>query len=608
MKNKPYTQNDFIHKMNLINPNIEILGEYSNSHSRIQVRCKTCDNIWYPQAYQLIQGSGCPECGKILAVKNRKGKTAKKSTEQFINELSLVNKSITVVGEYTGNKNKINCLCKVCGNKWEANPYCLLNGTGCPSCRKIERQKYRRYTPESYAKELYKKNPNIQLLSDFTKSTEPIIVKCKNCGHIWQPKAYALLQGRGCSKCAHYIGVQNNHGKTGRKNTKTFIENLSGIDSTIEVVGEYINTHTNINCKCSRCNHIWSAKPYSLLQGHGCPRCAKSGTSFMEQLLLLSFREAIGNENVLHRDKSCIGMELDIVVPMFMLAVEPGNWFLHKKSLNKDTKKRQLCREKGFRLITIYDKYPKDIEPPFSEDCYVYNDDLNKIDHSIIHELIYCLLNECGITKQFSDEKWDYLETAAYANSKSLTHDGFVKRLLTIRPDIEVIGKYENSNRRIEVKCRNCGFSWCGIPASLLEGDGCRKCGAKKRGKASMKKQEEFEKELRSYIPSIKVIGEYNGRHKPIRIQCLKCGFIWNPTPGSLLREEYQKNKDNNGCPVCAKSRKGMPKKKVMNIETGEIFESANAAGEKYNIATSAIRQCCRGKTKTSKGFHWKYI
>ena len=473
---------------------------------------------------------------------------------------------------------------------------------------KTERTKYQRYTPDSFVKSLFKVNPDIEVLSVFAKTTERIEVKCKKCGHIWSPKAYSLLQGKGCPECAHIIGSKNNAGKTGLKSHKTFVDELARVDNSIVVTGEYINSHTNIKCKCYRCNYEWSAKPYSLLQGHGCPRCAKSGTSFMEQLILLAFRTALENENILSRDKSLIGMELDIVIPNLSIAIEPGNWFLHKWSLNRDEKKRLLCRDKGIRLITIYDKYPKNTEPPFSEDCYIFSDDLNIVDHSVIHNLIYVLFSECGINKQFSDDEWNRLEFLAYGNSKSITHEGFVEKLSAIKPDIEVIGLYENANRRIEVKCKKCGFSWQAIPANLLEGDGCRKCGAKIRGDKERRNQSDFENELKAFIPTIKVIGTYVSRHKPIKLQCLRCGNIWETTPGSLLRKEHRNNPENNGCPECAKKRMGTPKKRVKNIDTGEIFESAVEASQKYKIVPSSIRQCCRGKSKTANGFHWIYI
>lgn len=141
----------------------------------------------------------------------------------------------------------------------------------------------------------------------------------------------------------------------------------------------------------------------------------------------------------------------------------------------------------------------------------------------------------------FSQQQWQELEAVAYANSKSITHEDFIGRLSSIKPDIEVLGKYENTNRRIKVKCKICSFEWEAIPASLLAGDGCRICGTKEAHKKFLKSQVEFETELHKVNPSVKILGEYKGRHTPIKAQCLICGYIWEPVPSSLLRGSTHK-------------------------------------------------------------------
>lgn len=302
-----------------------------------------------------------------------------------------------------------------------------------------------------------------------------------------------------------------------------------------------ISIHTNIKCRCKRCNHEWEAKPYSLLQGHGCPRCAKSGTSFMEQLILNCFVDVLGKEKVKSRDKEAIGLELDIFIPSLKFAIEPGNWNLHKKSIARDREKRARCKENGIRLITVYDKYPKELEPPFSDECIVYHDDLNKSDHSVIHDLIYQLLAECGIRRIFSVQQWNALENKAYKNSKANTHEDFVKHLSSIRQDIEILDKYKNINQRICVRCKNCGFEWNAVPANLLAGDGCRKCGTKRAHEKFIRNQNDFEEELKRINPTVKILGKYQGRHKPIKTQCLICGCVWYPTASSLLRGSTHK-------------------------------------------------------------------
>ena len=47
---------------------------------------------------------------------------------------------------------------------------------------------------------------------------------------------------------------------------------------------------------------------------------------------------------------------------------------------------------------------------------------------------------------------------------------------------------------------------------------------------------------------------------------------------------------------------------KVMNVDTGEIFNSIKEAGLKYNIEPTHITRVCKGKRKTSGGYRWEYV
>lgn len=48
--------------------------------------------------------------------------------------------------------------------------------------------------------------------------------------------------------------------------------------------------------------------------------------------------------------------------------------------------------------------------------------------------------------------------------------------------------------------------------------------------------------------------------------------------------------------------------KKIICIDTGEIFECSTDAGEKYNCNAKSIRNCCNGKYKTAGGLRWKWF
>lgn len=57
------------------------------------------------------------------------------------------------------------------------------------------------------------------------------------------------------------------------------------------------------------------------------------------------------------------------------------------------------------------------------------------------------------------------------------------------------------------------------------------------------------------------------------------------------------------------------PSKNVRCIETGQIFRNASEASkwaafvhECYYCNSSLIKQACRGKQKTSYGYHWEFV
>ena len=72
------------------------------------------------------------------------------------------------------------------------------------------------------------------------------------------------------------------------------------------------------------------------------------------------------------------------------------------------------------------------------------------------------------------------------------------------------------------------------------------------------------------------------------------------------IKNETAKGKNN---PMYGKhhSKETIEKlsKKVINITTGEIFNSIKDGAKKYGLIPNSISQCCNGKYKTSGGFKW---
>lgn len=234
-------------------------------------------------------------------------------------------------------------------------------------------------------------------------------------------------------------------------------------------------------------------------------------------------------------------MELDIYVPEFMLAIEPGAWDIHKKKLERDCQKIGLCKEKGIELVIIYFFCKKEKEL-FEDDpnIYWYEEDLAlEKNSSKLIALVYSLFQRVGVKKTFSDEEIREIKNYAYMQSRKISPEEFRKRVHEENPNVQVIGDYRATKYKVKCKCNVCGYEWMGNPQNLLNGHGCFQCFGSKK-----KTTKEFLKELGSINNQVEVVGEYEGAHKKIECKCDICGYEWNTTPHSLLKGQ--------GCPKCA--------------------------------------------------------
>lgn len=131
-ENSTKTHDEFESEINCkYNGKIRLLSKYTGSHDSITCQCIKHNTIWDTTPTSLLTSSiGCPTC-----VNEATGDRCRKSNEQFVEELSQINPDIIPLEEYTGDKNKIRCVCKIHNYVWFASPNKILRRkTGCPKC------------------------------------------------------------------------------------------------------------------------------------------------------------------------------------------------------------------------------------------------------------------------------------------------------------------------------------------------------------------------------------------------------------------------------------------------------------------------------------------
>jgi len=445
-----------------------------------------------------------------------------------------------------------------------------------------------RKTHQEFCDELIQLDHQIIPLEEYISAYTKIRFKCEKCGHEWTTAPTNITNKKhGCPVCARKRSSQKR-----LKTTTEFRKTLSTINPQIEVIGEYINNSTKIECRCLFCGHTWMSLPTNLIKGRGCPNCSHTSTSFVEQTIRLSFEKILGTEHVISRDCNAIGMELDILIPTLGIAIEPGNWFWHKNKIERDTQKRCLCEENGIRLITIFDGFSGNPQM-FPSDFYYTSGSLNeKNNYNILKDIIYCIFDSANITSRFTAEEWNGIINEALLLSRKRATDDFKEILTSISPDIIVMGEYINNKTGIECQCEKCGHVWKPTPDKLLQGRGCPRCAG-----TIKKTHSQFCEELWAINPNISILGEYVNATTKIDIMCNICKHNWSAIPTSLLK--------GHGCSRCA-AKANAEKLKIRHARQNSLAEKFPEIVIDWDTDKNVGIDLMQISAGSTQKYHWK--
>lgn len=185
---KKISNEDFLERINKSLNNIKILSDYQGVKSKIKCKCLKCDGEWETKAKNLLRGNGCPICNKS---------NPKLTTEQYKAQVKEINPNIIIVGEYTGNSNRIACQCAICGYEWYPFANTIKSGHGCPNCKALKD----RLSHEEFIRRMKNINPFIEIIGEYETALIPLEAKCLVCGKIFKTKPSGLLRKTGCPYC-----------------------------------------------------------------------------------------------------------------------------------------------------------------------------------------------------------------------------------------------------------------------------------------------------------------------------------------------------------------------------------------------------------------------
>lgn len=259
---------------------IELMEEFKGVEHPILFRCKICGNTWKRRPLEIKSRKyPCIHCElnrrKQLRQKTKQDnkKINKKRLEEklkeriitaeqkFIKRISTLNPNVEYISDFQLGAKKAKFKCKTCGYIWCALKGNILKGSGCPKCKK----RYK-LTTEEYAEKI--KNLNITPIEDFIGRHTKIKHRCGVCGYEWSVYPGNILKGSCCPVCRK-ANAKNSKLKSHEK----YVQDASQKNSTIDVIGTYVNAKTKILHRCKICGKEFYIAPSSVLRGCGCKEC-----------------------------------------------------------------------------------------------------------------------------------------------------------------------------------------------------------------------------------------------------------------------------------------------------------------------------------------------
>jgi hypothetical protein len=305
----------------------------------------------------------------------------------------------------------------------------------------------------------------------------------KNAAHIVdinEKKIETNLEKYGCKWPTQSEYIKNKIKKT---NILNFIQKLKPVLDylNIELCGEYINSRSLSNWKCTKCSTYFAEKwDYIKLDSRRCPFCYPPNRhkSKDENEIKTFIENIVGKDQVLQGQRNIIKnqatgnfYELDIYLPKYNIAIEFDGLYWHTDKIvapNYHLTKTIECEKQGIQLIHIFEDewiFKKEIVKERLKNILNINSDLPRIQ-----------ARNCEIKEISKTEKRDFLNTYhIQGNDHSKIRIGafYNNELVSVMtfspPNISKGGKFEDGIWELNRFCSNYCYKTPGIASKLLE-------------------------------------------------------------------------------------------------------------------------------------------
>lgn len=601
-------------------------SDYSaTSGKKVWWKCSK-NHEWEAAIYDRNSGKGCPFCSgrRILPGYNDLGTINPTLASEWDREKNTMSPNTISPNSHE----KAWWICSSCGYEWNAQIKSRNSGCGCPECgfKKAEKTRITNQIVEKGT--LAQNNPELAEEWHPTKNEDLTPEKFPSssvrkvwwlgkCGHEFKASVYERLKGLGCPFCAKYnkrvlkgyndlATINPALAKEWNYEKNADLKNGSKRDvSTPDKVTAVSGLKVWWRCKKG---HEWKTAISNRTNGSGCPFCSKAGTSVPEQGVAYYLEQICRVEQRI----KLFGKEIDVYLPDYNIGIEYDGVFYHKSdSTKKEKEKNRILSENGIALIRIKESTENKVEVGEPTIIKYSFDDMGKNYEWAVLELFKLLtsITKNGIFDSIKiDVKNDYIkirqrvdlynkENSITVKCPELVKEWNYDKNGTLTPDMFTCG----SKVIVWWKCSK-GHEWrTAINHRAIRGDGCACCSQKRMYKGyndfrSWSIDNGYEYLLNEWDTTKNVESPDSFSSKS------KTKVWWKCPKGHSYQTSIGSRTTGHGCPRCA----GIIKR-VINLDTGDIFDSMADAARAFGINNKFISKCCLGQQKTAGGYHWRY-
>ena len=185
------THEEFIKRVAIARPDVEVLNQYTGLYDSVLIRCKKCGKTTKMLARTALTSQECSECSY---------RRRTMSHQDFVAKIKKLHPNIEIVGQFVRLTEKVHVRCIECGSEWDALPINLYSKGShyCKTC--ADRRRTKPY--EQFVEEVSALHPNLIVGSDYCGSGKAVTMTCSRCGYVWKPVASSISRGNGCPVCS----------------------------------------------------------------------------------------------------------------------------------------------------------------------------------------------------------------------------------------------------------------------------------------------------------------------------------------------------------------------------------------------------------------------